>query len=103
MQRRGCSASLICHAEAELQDKPGRAVRGHVTHVRGVGGEMFTRTLYHLPSDDSFLMLNLREVVKVGQPIPQATRPQLSLCSAAPIRAVHRIQMRTVSPVLCAP
>ena len=72
MQTRSCGASPICHAEAELQDKPGRAVRGRVTHVRGVGGEMVPRTLYHLPSDDSFLMLNLREVVKVSQPFPQA-------------------------------
>ena len=81
MQRRSCGASLICHAEAELrikhglchaeaelQGKPGRAVRGRVTHVRGACGEMVPRTLYHLPSDDSFLMLNLREVAKVSQP-----------------------------------
>ena len=82
MQRWSCGASLICHAEAELQNKPGRAVQGRVTHVRGVGGEMFPRTLYHLPSDDSFLMLNLREVVKVSQPFPRAQCPQECLCCA---------------------
>ena len=77
--------SLICHAEAELQNKPGRAVRGRVTHVRGVGGEMLPRTLYHLPSDASFLMLNLREVVKVSQLFTQAQcAPVLSPPTRAP-------------------
>ena len=93
MQRRSCGASLICHAEAELQGKPGRAVRGRVTHVRGAGGEMFPRTLYHLPSDDSFLMLNLREVVKVSQPFPRAQRAQVCLCCAPSRHAVYSVMM----------
>ena len=77
----------LCRAEAKPRCTPCPAVLGRQTRVRGVGGEMFPRTLYHLPSNDSALMLDLREVVKVGPPSAHSQCTEEFLCCAPARRA----------------
>ena len=65
------------------------AVPGQVIEMAGEGGQMVTRTVYHLQGDDSVCMLEMRELAKVRPTLIVIGKMLLAASSICTDHTVH--------------